>query len=119
MCVCVSLTHSPFQAEVFAELGDVVNGMKPALREKTTVFKSLGESSETTGGSTLGSRLFLLQEWESRTPCLLSWCLSSGKLQLANTEANNINKKKKNPQVTTFNEFICLKKKPILNKTFT
>lgn len=32
---------------MFAELGDVVNGVKPALREKTTVFKSLGRSSET------------------------------------------------------------------------
>ncbi|GAA6219875.1 ketimine reductase mu-crystallin [Lates japonicus] len=29
-------------AEVFAELGDVINGTKPAHREKTTVFKSLG-----------------------------------------------------------------------------
>lgn len=28
---------------MFAELGDVVNGTKPAHREKTTVFKSLGE----------------------------------------------------------------------------
>lgn len=44
---------------MFAELGDVVNGVKPALREKTTVFKSLGKSSETTEGcSALGSRLF-------------------------------------------------------------
>lgn len=44
---------------MFAELGDVVNGVKPALREKTTVFKSLGESSETAGGcSALCSRLF-------------------------------------------------------------
>lgn len=43
---------------MFAELGDVINGMKPALREKTTVFKSLGKSSETTGGcSQLRSRL--------------------------------------------------------------
>lgn len=32
-----------FQAEVFAELGDVINGTKPAHREKTTVFKSLGK----------------------------------------------------------------------------
>uniref|UniRef100_A0A3Q1IIZ8 Ketimine reductase mu-crystallin n=1 Tax=Anabas testudineus TaxID=64144 RepID=A0A3Q1IIZ8_ANATE len=28
--------------QVFAELGDVINGTKPAHREKTTVFKSLG-----------------------------------------------------------------------------
>lgn len=59
VCVRVSLTHLYFQAEVFAELGDVVNGAKPALREKTTVFKSLGKSSETMGGCTaLCSRWF-------------------------------------------------------------
>lgn len=29
-------------AEVFAELGEVLNGNRPAYREKTTVFKSLG-----------------------------------------------------------------------------
>lgn len=29
---------------MFAELGDVINGIKPAYREKTTVFKSLGKS---------------------------------------------------------------------------
>ncbi|KAM9462195.1 ketimine reductase mu-crystallin-like [Clarias gariepinus] len=29
-------------AEVFAELGEVLNGTRPALRDKTTVFKSLG-----------------------------------------------------------------------------
>ncbi|KAG7491849.1 hypothetical protein MATL_G00007910 [Megalops atlanticus] len=29
-------------ASVFAELGEVINGTKPAEREKTTVFKSLG-----------------------------------------------------------------------------
>ncbi|KAM7381915.1 hypothetical protein PAMA_012666 [Pampus argenteus] len=33
-------------AEVFAELGDVINGTKPAHREKTTVFKSLGMAVE-------------------------------------------------------------------------
>lgn len=32
-----------FQAEVFAELGEVINGTRPAHREKTTVFKSLGK----------------------------------------------------------------------------
>lgn len=31
------------QAEVFAELGEVLNGTRPALRNKTTVFKSLGK----------------------------------------------------------------------------
>jgi len=38
-CVFVS------QAEIFAELGEVVKGTKPALREKTTVFKSLGKNN--------------------------------------------------------------------------
>ncbi|XP_077594787.1 ketimine reductase mu-crystallin [Stigmatopora nigra] len=33
-------------AQVFAELGEVINGAKPALREKTTVFKSLGMGVE-------------------------------------------------------------------------
>ncbi|XP_054625198.1 ketimine reductase mu-crystallin [Dunckerocampus dactyliophorus] len=33
-------------AEVFAELGEVINGKKAALREKTTVFKSLGMGVE-------------------------------------------------------------------------
>lgn len=33
-------------AEVFAELGEVINGTKPAHREKTTVFKSLGMGVE-------------------------------------------------------------------------
>ncbi|XP_057681911.1 ketimine reductase mu-crystallin [Corythoichthys intestinalis] len=32
--------------EVFAELGEVISGGKPALREKTTVFKSLGMGVE-------------------------------------------------------------------------
>ncbi|XP_065268010.1 ketimine reductase mu-crystallin isoform X2 [Emys orbicularis] len=35
-------------AEIFAELGEVVKGTKPALREKTTVFKSLGMAIEDT-----------------------------------------------------------------------
>ncbi|XP_072454017.1 ketimine reductase mu-crystallin [Notamacropus eugenii] len=33
-------------AEIFAELGEVVKGVKPAHREKTTVFKSLGMAVE-------------------------------------------------------------------------
>ncbi|XP_035877291.1 ketimine reductase mu-crystallin isoform X1 [Phyllostomus discolor] len=35
-------------AEIFAELGEVVKGMKPAYCEKTTVFKSLGMAVEDT-----------------------------------------------------------------------
>ncbi|XP_025020387.1 ketimine reductase mu-crystallin [Python bivittatus] len=35
-------------ASVFAELGEVILGSKPALREKTTVFKSLGMAIEDT-----------------------------------------------------------------------
>ena len=30
------------QAQVFAEIGEVITGTAPAHREKTTVFKSLG-----------------------------------------------------------------------------
>ncbi|KAK2820793.1 hypothetical protein Q5P01_023752 [Channa striata] len=33
-------------ADIFAELGEVINGTKPAYREKTTVFKSLGMGVE-------------------------------------------------------------------------
>ncbi|XP_020503829.1 ketimine reductase mu-crystallin [Labrus bergylta] len=33
-------------AEVLAEIGEVINGTKPAYREKTTVFKSLGMGVE-------------------------------------------------------------------------
>uniref|UniRef100_A0A8C0G0A1 Ketimine reductase mu-crystallin n=1 Tax=Chelonoidis abingdonii TaxID=106734 RepID=A0A8C0G0A1_CHEAB len=36
------------RAEIFAELGEVVKGTKPALSEKTTVFKSLGIAIEDT-----------------------------------------------------------------------
>ncbi|KFV85670.1 Ketimine reductase mu-crystallin, partial [Struthio camelus australis] len=35
-------------AEIFAELGEVLKGTKPALPEKTTVFKSLGMAIEDT-----------------------------------------------------------------------
>lgn len=35
-------------AEIFAELGEVVKGVKPAHCEKTTVFKSLGMAVEDT-----------------------------------------------------------------------
>ncbi|XP_074866816.1 ketimine reductase mu-crystallin isoform X2 [Carettochelys insculpta] len=35
-------------AEIFAELGEVIKGTKPALPEKTTVFKSLGMAIEDT-----------------------------------------------------------------------
>lgn len=40
----------PPQAQVFAEIGEVINGTAPAHREKTTVYKSLGKllSSQTT-----------------------------------------------------------------------
>ncbi|XP_078414947.1 ketimine reductase mu-crystallin isoform X1 [Cetorhinus maximus] len=34
------------EAEIFAELGEVVKGTKPALCERTTVFKSLGENKQ-------------------------------------------------------------------------
>ena len=35
-----------FQAEIFAELGEVILGKQPAVRDKTTVFKSLGMAIE-------------------------------------------------------------------------
>uniref|UniRef100_H3C6V2 Crystallin, mu n=1 Tax=Tetraodon nigroviridis TaxID=99883 RepID=H3C6V2_TETNG len=47
-------------AEVFAELGDVINGVKPALREKTTVFKSLGM-----GVQDAASAQLVFQRWET------------------------------------------------------
>lgn len=40
------------QAEIFAELGEVVKGVKPAHREKTTVFKSLGKAGPLLPGHT-------------------------------------------------------------------
>ena len=40
------LKYSLFQAEIFAELGEVILGKKPAVRDKTTVFKSLGMAIE-------------------------------------------------------------------------
>lgn len=82
---------------MFAELGDVVNGANPALREKTTVFKSLGRSLKNKRQKAV-CELFSahicsgMQEWELRMPCLLSWCLSNGKPKLANTEGNISNK---------------------------
>ena len=35
-----------FQAEIFAELGEMILGRKPVVRDKTTVFKSLGLAIE-------------------------------------------------------------------------
>ena len=32
-----------FQCDIYAELGEVINGHKEAFREKTTIFKSVGE----------------------------------------------------------------------------
>ncbi|KAM9336021.1 ketimine reductase mu-crystallin [Symphorus nematophorus] len=48
-------------AEVFAELGDVINGTKPALREKTTVFKSLGMGVEDAVSAEL-----VFQKWKAK-----------------------------------------------------
>lgn len=44
LCFCINMYFFS-QAEIFAELGEVLKGTKPALPEKTTVFKSLGKSS--------------------------------------------------------------------------
>ncbi|KAK5905721.1 hypothetical protein CgunFtcFv8_001650 [Champsocephalus gunnari] len=49
-------------AEVFAELGDVINGTKPALREKTTVFKSLGMGVEDAVSAQL-----VFDQWEAKS----------------------------------------------------
>lgn len=103
---------------MFAELGEVVNGAKPALREKTTVFKSLGKSlkKRRKAACELHSAYICswLQEWELKMQCLLSWCLNNGKLKLANTEAIIFNKKKTQPN--TFNEFICIRKNYLKTK---
>ncbi|XP_026170577.1 ketimine reductase mu-crystallin [Mastacembelus armatus] len=47
--------------EVFAELGDVINGTKPAHREKTTVFKSLGMAVEDAVSAKL-----VLDKWKAK-----------------------------------------------------
>ncbi|XP_078521192.1 ketimine reductase mu-crystallin [Lissotriton helveticus] len=49
-------------AEIFAELGEVVNGTMPALTEKTTVFKSLGMAIEDTVSAKL-----VFDSWSSST----------------------------------------------------
>jgi len=59
----VSVCISGFQAEVFAELGDVINGTKAAHREKTTVFKSLGSPSS----SRFGMRFILKTQLSRRS----------------------------------------------------
>nr|XP_020471549.1 ketimine reductase mu-crystallin [Monopterus albus] len=48
-------------AEVFAELGDVINGTKPAHREKKTVFKSLGM-----GVQDAVSAKLVLDQWKAK-----------------------------------------------------
>uniref|UniRef100_A0A4W6CRZ6 Ketimine reductase mu-crystallin n=1 Tax=Lates calcarifer TaxID=8187 RepID=A0A4W6CRZ6_LATCA len=47
--------------KVFAELGDVINGTKPAHREKTTVFKSLGM-----GVQDAVSAKLVFDQWKAR-----------------------------------------------------
>ncbi|KAB5555376.1 hypothetical protein PHYPO_G00033320 [Pangasianodon hypophthalmus] len=47
-------------AEVFAELGEVLNGTRPALRNKTTVFKSLGMGIQDAVAAKL-----VFDEWKS------------------------------------------------------
>ncbi|XP_056153776.1 ketimine reductase mu-crystallin [Lampris incognitus] len=49
-------------AEVFAELGEVLHGTRPAHREKTTVFKSLGMGVEDAVSAQL-----VFEQWKSRT----------------------------------------------------
>ncbi|XP_071402560.1 ketimine reductase mu-crystallin [Centroberyx affinis] len=47
--------------EVFAEIGDVINGTRPAHREKTTVFKSLGMGVEDAVSAKL-----VFDQWENK-----------------------------------------------------
>ncbi|KAM3826701.1 ketimine reductase mu-crystallin [Vipera latastei] len=47
-------------ADIFAELGEVILGSKPALREETTVFKSLGMAIEDTVAAKL-----VFESWSS------------------------------------------------------
>ncbi|CAN9508613.1 unnamed protein product [Ophioblennius macclurei] len=49
-------------AEVFAELGDVINGTKAAHRDKTTVFKSLGLAVEDAVSAKL-----VFDQWKDKT----------------------------------------------------
>lgn len=46
---------------MFAELGDVINGIKPAYREKTTVFKSLGMGVEDAVAANL-----VYEQWKAK-----------------------------------------------------
>ncbi|XP_049615549.1 ketimine reductase mu-crystallin [Syngnathus scovelli] len=48
--------------EVFAELGEIISGGKPALREKTTLFKSLGMGVEDAVSAKL-----VFEQWQSTT----------------------------------------------------
>ncbi|KAM9773997.1 ketimine reductase mu-crystallin isoform 2-T2 [Syngnathus typhle] len=48
--------------EVFAELGEIISGGKPALREKTTLFKSLGMGVEDAVSAKL-----VFEQWKSTT----------------------------------------------------
>lgn len=45
------MNHLNLQVKIFAELGEVLNGTFPALHNKTTVFKSLGNSSSSSSSS--------------------------------------------------------------------
>lgn len=57
-CVFIS------QAEIFAELGEVVKGVKPAYCEKTTVFKSLGKGHRSQGTNPTRAQGRSTRQWE-------------------------------------------------------
>ncbi|TKS90025.1 Ketimine reductase mu-crystallin [Collichthys lucidus] len=59
-------------AEVFAELGEVINGTKPAHRDKTTVFKSLGMGVEDAVSAELVFQASRFKESSSRGNLLSS-----------------------------------------------
>ena len=51
-CLCFSVRFVfqrdmfVFQCEIYAEIGEVINGTKQARYQDTTVFKSVGECTE-------------------------------------------------------------------------
>ena len=46
-CIHILMNHDSiyFQAEIYAEIGEVINGSKQAHWEKTTIFKSVGKAT--------------------------------------------------------------------------
>lgn len=66
------------QAQVFAELGEVINGSFPAQREKTTVFKSLGN-------------LLFFHSCDQKNKFKMYWRLKKKKKSILITEIHRLN----------------------------